>query len=253
MDAGDVLAYGISSSPTSDIMIDPTTGIIRWTPKSNDTFLVTITANDQQATISYVFQIMVLRVNRAPTIVHYLPETSSLKMTIAQKYGFNVEAIDKDGDRLEYRWLVDGELKGDNSSFLFNSTFVGSHIIIVEVSDGTETVIHNWEMTVREGVSVEKTSSNWFLSLMIIIVIMGMTIGVYLIRRRSRKMLKKTVRQSPNRVKRDEPGKKGVSKQGSLKILRVVSTNDLEGEDKMEMHPTIHPIEKTRVTRRIRK
>lgn len=183
-DAGDALVYEVSSSPPSNIAIDPGTGMLKWTPKTNGTYNVTVSARDQQVTISHVFRIVVIRVNHAPRIVSFAPENDLIKMTVGQALDFQIEATDEDGDLLKYTWSVDGSERAGSSSYSFKPATAGYQKILVKVSDGTDTASRQWNIDAREGLSVGGAFPGWLLPLVAVVVVAGALVGYFAVRRR---------------------------------------------------------------------
>ena len=136
--------------------IDPTSGVITWTPAvgQEGPATVVVTATDgpapDGATGSQRFTISVIA-NRAPTITG----TPATNVTVGQAYSFTPTASDPDGDTLTYSiqnrpiWATfsssNGRLSGTPTS-----TNVGTYgSIVISVSDGTvSTALPTFTITV---------------------------------------------------------------------------------------------------------
>jgi hypothetical protein len=97
---GDVPVFGLQTSPAG-MTIDPTTGIIRWTPTAAEagTAAVSVTATDAGGLAgTQDFSITVLGANQPPDITS-APVTSN---TVGLTYRYDVRASDPDGDPLTY-------------------------------------------------------------------------------------------------------------------------------------------------------
>lgn len=97
--------------------------------------------------------------NAPPVIANPSPAASSLKMNYAVPQVFTVDASDLNGDSLTYTWTLDGAISGaindsptgGGSQAIFSPTtaMVGSHILRVSVTDGTETASQQWTVEVN--------------------------------------------------------------------------------------------------------
>lgn len=68
-DAGDVLKYSVSTSPSTLMVIDANTGLLSWVAESIGIMTVSLTASDGTETITYIFQIEVIARNARPKAV----------------------------------------------------------------------------------------------------------------------------------------------------------------------------------------
>ena len=97
---GDTLTYAINQSPLG-MTIDSITGLIRWTPRTQDvgTAQVRVLVSDPQITVAQSFNITVTQgVNNNPTFTSSPPTTVGLNQT----YTYDADATDSDGDPLVF-------------------------------------------------------------------------------------------------------------------------------------------------------
>jgi len=152
VDVADVLTYSLTSYP-SGMNIDDTTGLISWTPTNDDvgTHTITVKVEDSIGTFyTETFTIIVSNVNDAPTIV-----TNSLaNATEDMFYIAFIQAEDVDiGDSLTYSldsypaFLSINPLTGMIFGTPDNDN-VGTHNIVVNVTDGDTYVAKTFSLTV---------------------------------------------------------------------------------------------------------
>jgi hypothetical protein len=97
--------------------------------------------------------ITVVNVNRKPVIVYYSP-SSDTAIEKGQLARFYLRAEDPDNDPLQYFWKVNGQRVADGMIFNFRPTLGISYVIVGFVTDGYDTVSHQWNITVT-GVELE--------------------------------------------------------------------------------------------------
>jgi parallel beta-helix repeat protein len=73
MDKWDILEYDITSIPSTNIVIEESSGMIRWRPKEVKTFVFKLSATDSKEKIYHEFWIEVLKSNSPPTIIIVSP------------------------------------------------------------------------------------------------------------------------------------------------------------------------------------
>ncbi|MDO9536849.1 MAG: PKD domain-containing protein [Thermoplasmata archaeon] len=148
----DVLTYSLTAYP-SGMSIEGTTGLISWTPTNADVGMHTITVKVEDSIGAFdteSFTIIVSNVNDAPTII-----TNSLANATEDRfYMAYIQVVDVDaGDSLIYSldtypvFLSIDSLTG----LLFgmsDNDVVGTHQIIVNVTDGTAYVTQAINLTV---------------------------------------------------------------------------------------------------------
>jgi len=98
-DAGDVIIYGLTVAPASDIAVGNLSGSIAWIPKEVGAYTVNLTATDGQATIWHAF---VINVNEAvpvlPPVNHppVIDPISDRTATAGRAFFLNVSGSDPD-------------------------------------------------------------------------------------------------------------------------------------------------------------
>ncbi|MGQ9583593.1 MAG: tandem-95 repeat protein [Thermoplasmatota archaeon] len=138
-DAGDSLRF---SSATSLFVITQS-GEASFTPTQRDvgTHRVRVTVTDKAgATGSVEFNITVINVNDLPASVRILGPLEGQSFLEGREVVLEASAEDEDGDELSYVWRLDGERIGEGRVLRTSYLKAGRHTILVEVSDGTETV-----------------------------------------------------------------------------------------------------------------
>lgn len=168
-DEGDPLNYSVNKPPFSN-HIDPTTGILNFTPTNSEVgdynfswaiVQETDTGNGTFAIVSW----HILNINDPPHITDYNPENTTGATARENSWSiFNVTAADIDliyHDVLNFTWLLDGQVNRSLLNFTkVNSTFsyanytadyfsAGIHNITVNVSDtGNYSAFINWTVNV---------------------------------------------------------------------------------------------------------
>ena len=136
---GDPLTFSLTEAP-SGMTLDPATGLLTWTATDTDlgTHTVTVIVEDGHGgSDRQTFDLAVPGGNLPPTIVS-APVTAS---TVNEPYGYDVAAIDPDGDVLTYSLLTaPAGMTIDPATGLIQWTpanaQVGDHTVSVAVSDG---------------------------------------------------------------------------------------------------------------------
>jgi hypothetical protein len=87
--------------------------------------------------------------NRSPVIHSLMPPVSTV-MLVGDQVNFSASALDPESDAMTYIWKVDGELQPyDTTSFTFSPTEKGDHMIELTISDGTDTTVQLWTVSVK--------------------------------------------------------------------------------------------------------
>ncbi|MEH1899398.1 MAG: putative Ig domain-containing protein [Nostoc sp.] len=123
----------------SGAVIDPTTGLFKWTPTAVGTYNFTLTANDGKGgktTQSFQLQALANVPNDAPFITSQPPKASSL----AFPYVYTIRANDPNNDPLNYSLVTaPAGMTLDNQGNLFwqpTASQVGQNSVVIKVSDG---------------------------------------------------------------------------------------------------------------------
>ncbi len=165
----DALIYSLTTSPSTDMTINDTTGLISWTPTAVGSYEVTVEVSDGELTDTQSFTIIVTEpepVNQAP-IITPIPDTN---ITLGETFAYTVEATDPDGDALSYS-LTDSppDMTIDENSGVINwtPTSTGSFEVTVEVSDGELSDTQSFMITVDKAllVSIEVLPSSMSLEI----------------------------------------------------------------------------------------
>lgn len=87
-----------------------------------------------------------------PVIERSMPEEREIVLWVPESQTFEVNATDADNETLDYTWLVDGTEQGNTAAYAFLSTSysLGSHVVVVQVRDRTETTEQQWNVTLQE-------------------------------------------------------------------------------------------------------
>ncbi|MEH2058174.1 MAG: putative Ig domain-containing protein [Nostoc sp.] len=123
----------------SGAVIDPTTGLLKWTPTAVGTYNFTLTANDGKGgktTQSFQLQALANVPNDAPIITSQPLKASSLGLP----YVYTIRANDPNNDPLNYSLLTaPAGMTLDNQGNLFwqpTASQVGQNSVAIKVSDG---------------------------------------------------------------------------------------------------------------------
>jgi hypothetical protein len=150
-DQGDPYNFSIDTPPFMSSKIDPTTGIVNFTPTNDDVGIYanswaivkeTDTGNGSIAIITWT----IINVNDAPNITSWYPQNLT---NVTEKEGwwinFNVTVDDPDliyDDTLNYTWLIDGVINksvlnytDNTANYTPNYFSNGTHYVTVNVTD----------------------------------------------------------------------------------------------------------------------
>ncbi len=97
--------------------------------------------------------------NAPPVLSNPIPAQDDVKLNYQSVAQFRIDASDENGDNLTYTWTLNGSISGlltdsptpEGSQAVFAPTEaqVGTHIVRVRVSDGTEHTDHQWTVDVN--------------------------------------------------------------------------------------------------------
>ena len=150
------------------------------------TFTVSLVVTDSDGgTNQTTLTVQVL--NRPPVIVTSTPSGTTASVQTGVKQTFAVDASDPDGDSLIYAWTVDGHAAGTTSPFFdFQSAEVGTHTVMVTVSDGIESVARSWTVGVVAAAVGGTDTFPWWLLIVVIavIAIVGILLFIFLMKRK---------------------------------------------------------------------
>jgi hypothetical protein len=135
--AGQTLTYSLSANPTG-MTIDPTTGLVSWTPTSAELGQnqVTVAATDPKgASASQSFAIVVSAANQPPTV----DPISAQSITAGLTFHYDVHASDPDGDAISYSLSTAPsgmEIDGlGRISWTTTAASIGTQHVVVTVTD----------------------------------------------------------------------------------------------------------------------
>jgi len=161
-DPGDVLTYRAESVP-SWLTFDPVTHILSGTPEKRDVgdHAVSLAVSDGYDETMQDFTINVRDVNTAPQVVSEPSDTAK----VGQLYTYFVQVVDHESDPLAFTGtIIPGWLVFDPNSRVLSGTpaesDLGDHNVIITVSDGAFTIIHQFSIKVvpKWGVGIEPAS-----------------------------------------------------------------------------------------------
>ena len=175
---GDTLTYSLDVKP-SGMTINPTTGLISWTPTAEGDYDVVVKVSDGALEITQSFTIVVSEaegpgytpnpeytptpsINHAPTITS-IPITT---VTVDDLYVYDVDATDPDGDTLTYSLTTSPAGMTINSTtgvigWTPNVNQIGEQDVEGRVSDGTSFDTQTFKIIVEDkGYAVNVTDSS---------------------------------------------------------------------------------------------
>ncbi len=137
----------------------------KWTPNYNQAgqYTIIFVAYDSKGGADRdTTTITVLNKNRLPVITSFAPVHADTSITPKSSINFSLEANDPDEDVLTYFWQVNGTKQAEGKHFHYTApaSFTGSVTIIGLVTDGIDTVFHQWNISVKEKVQLESFAVN---------------------------------------------------------------------------------------------
>jgi hypothetical protein len=158
---GDALTYSweITNLNTMDSSVVSTqhTYTLVTDYNSAGVFVLNVTVEDINSNSSQTYHewdIIVNEKNRAPSINVMEPLDPRPGMNTDEKMNFRVSYEDSDiNDELVIRWLIDGEEVATGLTeyeYFPQSYSAGTHIIMVQVTDGKDVTRYSWNVTVSE-------------------------------------------------------------------------------------------------------
>jgi hypothetical protein len=163
VDVGDVITYGITSAPNSDIVINAETGIITWDNITFGDYVIKITATDGIQSIWHVFTISVAKkpvitppdTDNNPPIIDQITQTQqatagkTFKMTIS---GSDFDRDDKDNLVFNLSQAPAGMVISKDGVIIWtpDDNQVGGYTIKVSLTDGKNSTSTSFNITVQE-------------------------------------------------------------------------------------------------------
>jgi len=166
-DDNDPIQYGIRSLPSGALFDSLGTKQFTWTPNyfQAGKHVVHFMAWDNKVGFDdEPVTITVENVNRMPQITYYEPINHDMvgHKNIGETFQFLVQVNDPDNDIPTYEWNDNGILVSTNNTYEFYvaEEEIGSHYIVVKVSDGYDTIEKNWYISVKTPVELAHFSGH---------------------------------------------------------------------------------------------
>ena len=160
-DDNDPIKFGARNLPQGALFDSLGTKQFSWTPNyfQSGVHEIHFIAKDNKGGFDdEVAVITVENVNRLPQITYYEPIAHELvgHKNIGESFRFIVQVNDPDNDEITYQWFDNGILVSAKNYFDFYvaDKQVGSHYIVVKVSDGYDTVQRDWNLYVKTPVEL---------------------------------------------------------------------------------------------------
>ncbi len=122
----------------------------KWTPSYDDegSFIATFIMDDGEFKVPARVEVIVEHSNQPPTISSY---SVSEELKEGQTLTFSVDAVDNDGDKVEYTWTFDDEQISYDSEGTYSLDYdsSGKHVLKVVVNDGNSSSTKEWEYDVE--------------------------------------------------------------------------------------------------------
>lgn len=141
-----------------------------WKPDFGDSqkwgsFVANFAVSDGEATVKARVEIEVLPTNQEPGVIESFSDEKKISLEEDDTLGFYAMVNDSDGDKLSFRWELDGQeidvetnvlgsaastIVASAGEYYFGYNASGEYLLRVEVSDGTATVEKKWELEVED-------------------------------------------------------------------------------------------------------
>ncbi|QDU42483.1 tRNA nuclease WapA precursor [Symmachiella dynata] len=150
----DTLVYALDNPPTG-MSIDSDTGVISWTPSSEGSHSVTVTATDPSGWYAYQTYDLTIYApaSNLPPQINSNPEQTGM---VGTAYSYQVIAFDPDEDELDYSLggtpPIGMSIDPDTGLLTWTPAAgqTGEHSVQVIVSDGTDSDDQTFEISVRD-------------------------------------------------------------------------------------------------------
>lgn len=124
-----------------------------WKTENGDVgiYSVNISVSDGTFTTTQPITIEVLDLNFKPDILATEPKDDFVTITETESLEFQVLAEDSDGNDITYEWTVNDVTVSEDVSFMYETSYddEGEVMISVIVSDGQESSVKNWTITIE--------------------------------------------------------------------------------------------------------
>ncbi len=96
--------------------------------------------------------INIIHSNQPPKINSLFDEKALVELSEGKEYDFFVNAKDAENDKLQYAWQLDNKTISNTEKFkyTFSYTSEGDHSLLLEITDGIETLRRTWTILVKD-------------------------------------------------------------------------------------------------------
>lgn len=162
---GDPITYGLRNVPQGAQFDSIGSKQFSWRPDyfQAGEYTVNFMARDNKGGLDdEPVLITVENVNRAPQIINYEPIAYQVvgHKNIAEIFRFMVQVVDADNEDISYQWLNNDVLVSTKNYYdceVSEQTLYG-HLIVVKVTDGYDTVEHDWSLYIKTPVELANFS-----------------------------------------------------------------------------------------------
>lgn len=154
----DKLSLGLrAEDPDADKLIytfsDPLNKNGEWQTDYGDAgeYKTSVSVSDGVTKVSEEVLITVHKKEEKPVIDRFAPKEDSLAIDEGKSIKFSADASDVNNDKLNYKWLVNGNIVSENNEMAFEAGYSGAGDYIVEftASDGTFSASKQWNVKVN--------------------------------------------------------------------------------------------------------
>ncbi|MBF0432425.1 MAG: T9SS type A sorting domain-containing protein [Fibrobacteria bacterium] len=158
-DQGDIISYHLISPFPASILLDPTVGIIQWTPTNADIGRQYITAVvrdiiGEEDTLQ--FFVDVENVNDKPVFLSKTPDMDTVTIYEGDSIIFSVDVEDIDSENLVYLWQVNSSDVSSRTTYkhIAGKESAGKYTVKLYVNDGQSTVSATWLLNIEESTPI---------------------------------------------------------------------------------------------------